>query len=1031
MLQVLVAWALKNRGVVLVLSAVVLALGVQAALNARLDVFPEFAPPMAMIQTECPGLAPLDVEQLVTNPIETAVAGVPRLAKLRSQSIQGLSVVTAIFQDGADVLRARQHISERLGELAGQLPAGVRSPRLAPLTASTGRLLSVGFTSDKLSLLELRDQVRWLIRPRLLVPGVAQVTIMGGEVRQYQVHVNAEALAARQLTMTDVLDGARQASGVRGAGFHENDQQRVNLRTEGQALTVAELGETAITNLMGSPVRLRDIAQVIEGPEPKFGDAQIDGTLGVVLTAYRQLEADTLATTKRLESELDKLKPVLERQGIAYHARLFRQADFIEHAVGNVMDSLWLGALLVTVILFLFLLNLRTAFISFVAIPLSLLSAVGVLWAFGVGLNTLTLGGLAIAIGEVVDDAIIDVENIYRRLRENSRAGSPRAVFDVVLAASLEVRGAVVYATFVVALVFVPVFFLSGLQGRLFAPLGLAYVLAVLASLVVALIVTPALSLVLLPRAGAGHEPPLGRWLSAGYERLLRWLDRFWLGGVAAMTALLVLAVMALIEFGGAFLPELRETHFVIHARGLPGTSLRESLAMGAGLTSRLREDEAMRHVTQLAGRAELGEDTWGVEYSEIEVPLDPVRARDLGAAEKRLKEIAGQTPGFSTEVFTFLSERIKELLSGTPAALAIHVYGEGLDDLERAGQSIAAVVNSVEGRTNVRVEAQTGATEFVVRVRGPDAARYGLRRVQVLDAVQTAFQGTEVGQVYRGPRTIDVRVLLDAASRRDPLALAGLWLTAPAADKSGEPLRIPLQQVADIDHRGDGRILIAHEGGLRRQLVTANVQNRDISSFVAEVQNKLAQTPLPAGAFYTLSGEQEALAAARRELFFSSGLAALGIVLLLWLAYGSFGRVLLILVNLPFALVGGVLAVWLTSGLLDIGSLIGFVTLFGITTRNSMMLVSHWRHLHEEEGLPWGRDLIFRGSRERLVPVLMTALVTGLGLLPIALGSGEAGREIEGPMAWVILGGLASSTVLNLVLLPVLYWRSQRTAGR
>ena len=901
MLQSLVAWSLKHRSVVVALAALTLVVGIYASSKARLDVFPEFAPPQVIIQTECPGLAPLDVEQLVTIPIEMSVNGVPRLAKLRSQSVQGLSVITAIFLDGTDIYRARQQVTERLGELSGQLPAGVKSPRVAPLTSATGRLLSVGFTSDKVSPLDLRDRVQWLVRPRLLLPGVAQITIMGGEVRQYQVHVNPEALAARQLTMTDVLDAVRQSSGIRGAGFLENDSQRINLRSEGQVVNIAELGESLVTTVAGAPVRLKDVAQVVEGPEPKFGDAQIDGTPGVVLTAYRQLEADTLDVTRRLEAELEKLQPVLERQGITYQPRLFRQADFIEHAVGNVAHSLWIGAALVAVVLFIFLFNLRTAFISLTAIPLSLLGAITVLWAFDVGLNTLTLGGLAIAIGEVVDDAIIDVENIFRRMRENSQTTEPRSVFDVVLAASLEVRGAVVYATFVVVLVFVPVFFLSGLQGRLFAPLGLAYILAVLASLVVALIVTPALSMLLLPRAGQTHEPPFLRWLQTGYERLLRGMDRIWLLGVFGMAGLLALSIHALSQFGGAFLPELKENHFIIHARGLPGTSLRESLAMGKTLTKSLREEDAVKHVTQLVGRAELGEDTWGVEYSEIEVPLSGDRAADVRRTEQWLKDTAAKTPGVSTEVFTFLSERIKELLAGAPAALAVKIHGESLDDIERTAQDVAAMLNSVHGHVNVRIEAQTGVPELVTRIRSKDAARYGFRRVQILDALQTAYQGAEVGQVYHGPRTIDMRVLLDAKLRRDPEAVKYLWLTAPAQEKNAEPTRVPLHKVADV-FLSDGRFMIAHEGGLRRQQVTSNVQGRDNASFVAEVESKLAQLKLPEGVFYTLTGEHEARANAQRELFFWSALAGLGIFMLLWLAYGSFGRVLLILVNLPFA---------------------------------------------------------------------------------------------------------------------------------
>jgi CzcA family heavy metal efflux pump len=1025
MLQALVSWSLHNRVIVVVLAALLLLVGIYAAGHARLDVFPEFAPPQVIVQTEAPGLSPVEVEQLVTLPLEMALNGIPRLALLRSQSIQGLSVLTAIFHDGTDIYRARQQVTERLGELVGQLPAGVKPPRMAPLTSSTGRLLAVGFTSEKLSLLDLRDRVQWTVRPLLLkTPGVAQVTIQGGEVRQYQVLFKPDALAARQLGLNDVLDAVRLASGVRGAGFLENDRQRLNVRSEGQVQSAYELGETLLTIGTGAPVRLREVAEVVEGPEPKFGDALIDGKPGVVLIAYRQLEADTLSVTRHLEKMLDDVSPILARQGIVYHPALFRQADFIEHAVGNVTHSLLIGAALVAVVLFLFLFDLRTAFISLTAIPLSLLTAVGILWACNVGLNTLTLGGLAIAVGEVVDDAIIDVENIFRRLRENARYARPRPALAVVLAASLEVRGAVVYATFVVVLVFVPVFFLSGLQGRLFAPLGYAYVLAVLASLVVALVVTPALALLLLPRHQAEHEPALLRRLQEAYERRLRGLDRYWRTGLVAMAGLLVLSGLALAGFGGAFLPELRESHFIIHGRGLPGTSLPATVAMGRALTERVQQNPLVRNATQLAGRAELGEDTWGVDYSELEVPLRAEAATDLKAAQEELRAAAQQIPGYSFEVFTFLAERIKELLIGTPAAVAIKLHGESLEAIDRAALDVAGVLNSVPGRADVRVEAQNGVPEVVVRVRGTDVALFGLRRLQVLDAVQTALQGAEVGQVYQGPRTIDIRVLLSPAARRDPEAIAALWLTLPAGKESAEGgKRIRLRQVADV-FLSDGRFMIAHEGGMRRQQVTCNVRGRDLTSFVAEVEERLRQTPLPDGVFYSLAGEHEARATAQRELLFWSLLAGAAILLLLWAAYGSLGRVLLILVNLPFALVGGVFAVWASSGILDVGSLIGFITLFGITTRNSMMMVSHWQHLHQEEKLAWGPELIFRGARERLAPVLMTALVTGLGLLPIALGSGEAGREIEGPMAKVILGGLATSTLLNLFFLPLLFRR-------
>jgi CzcA family heavy metal efflux pump len=1036
MLQALVDWSIHNRVVVVVLAVLLLGLGLYAADRARLDVFPEFAPPQVVIQTEAPGLSAGEVEQLITLPIETAVNGIPRLDVLRSHSIQGLSVITVIFQDGTDIYRARQLVAERLGEVAGHLPEGARTPRLAPLTATTGRLLTVGFTSEKLSLLQLRDNVQWTVRPRLLgVRGVAQVTLFGGEEKQYQVQVRRGQLAARNLTLTDVLSATRQASSIRGSGFLENDRQRVTLRTEGQVRSAAQLGQTVITSVDGTPVRLNEVAVVTEAAAPKFGDGSINGRPGVILIVYRQIDGDTPEITRRVEAELEKLRPVLDRLHITYHPALFRQATFIEHAVGNVTHSLLIGAVLVAVVLFVFLFNLRTALISLTAIPLSLLSAVAVLWAWGVGLNTLTLGGLAIAVGEVVDDAIIDVENIFRRLRENARLGHPRSAAAVVLAASLEVRSAVVYATFIVVLVFVPVFFLSGLQGRLFAPLGYAYVLAVLASLAVALTVTPALAIMLLTRAGGAEEPPLLRRLHGIYDRLLRRLNREFPLLLTTTLVLLAAAGWALAGFGGEFLPELRESHFVVHMRGVPGTSLRESMATGGQITRALRQDPGVVSIAQQAGRAELGEDTWGVEYSELEVDLEQLAARDAGQAERRLRETLRDFPGFSFEVLPFLSERIKETLSGTPAAVAVKVYGDDLAAVDEAATAIARVLAAVPGNANVLLEPQTGTPELVVRVRPEAAARFGLRNAQILDAVHASYQGAEVGQVYDRNRIIDLVVILDPRARADTEAVANLWLSVPAESRRAHPGadlpgptagRVQLKQVADV-FLSDGRFLIAHEGGTRRRQVTCNVQGRDVESFVAEAERRVRELAMPEGVYYAFSGEHEGKRTAQRELLLLSLAAGVGILLLLWMAFGSVRWLALILVNLPFALVGGVAAVYLAGGVLNVGSLIGFVTLFGITTRNGIMMVSHWQHLHDVEGMAWGPELVFRGARERLAPVLMTALVTALGLLPIAIGSGEAGREIEGPMALVILGGLVTSTGLNLLVLPTLALRFGR----
>jgi CzcA family heavy metal efflux pump len=1044
MLQAIVHWSIHNRAVVVVLSALLLAFGFYAVEHAKLDVFPEFVPPQVVVQTEAPGLAADEVEPLVTLPIEQALLGIPGLDVLRSQSIQGLSVSTLIFEDRTDIYRARQLVAERLTEVAGQLPDEIRRPRMGPLTSSTGRLLVIGFTSEELSPLELRDWAQWTLRPRLLaIPGVAQVTLFGGGVREFQVQIDPERLFAHGLTLTDILGAARQATGVRGAGFQENDQQRSIVRVEAQVRSAAELGAAVVTTSGGNPVWLRDVARVIEAPEPKFGDASIDGRAGVTLNIFKQFGGDTLETTRRVEAELDRLGQELKRQGIAYHAALFRQADFIRRAVGNVTHALLLGAVLVAVVLFVFLFNLRTALISLTAIPLSLLGAILVLWAWGVSLNTLTLGGLAIAVGEVVDDAIIDVENIFRRLRENARLGHPRSAASVVLSASLEVRSAVVYATFIVVLVFVPIFFLSGLQGRLFSPLGYAYALAVLASLGVALTVTPALALVLLPHAEGALEPPLLRGLQGAYERLVRRLDRELALVVASVVLLVGAAGWALYHFGGESLPEMRENDFILHMVGLPGTSLPQSMAAGAALARELKTIPAITHVTQQAGRAELGEDVWGVEYSEVAVSLKDLEGEEFEGVEQSLKAILrDKFPGFSFLVFSFLSERIMETISGSIAPVVVKVYGDDLADLDRAAREIAAVIGGVPGADNVRPEPQTGQPEVVVRVRPEDAARHNLRAAEVLDAVHDVYEGAQVAQAYDRNRVINVVVILDPRVRNDPDAVANLWISAPNAGSSGsDPAlrvatpssaagpehpaaagdRLQLKQVADV-FLADGRFLVRHEGGLRQQLVTCNVQGRDIESFVAEAQRRVRDLALPAGVTFTFSGAHEIKQATQRELLLLGSAAGAGILLILWMAFGSLRRLALILVNLPFALVGGVAVVYMMGGVLDVGSLVGFVTLFGITTRNSIMMVSHWQHLHEVEGQPWGPDLIFRGARERLAPVLMTALVTALGLLPIAVSWGQPGSEIEGPMALVILGGLVTSTALNLLGLPVLY---------
>src|SRR5205807_1962488 len=689
MLRTIVARSLRFRGIVLVLACLAVGDGLYVASTARRDVFPEFAPPQVVIQTEASGLSPEEVEALVTRPIEAAVNGVGGLETIRSESIQGLAVVTATFREGTRILQARGLVGGRPATLAGQLPQGVHAPVMVPATSAASLVLVIGLTSPARSLMDLRTFADWTLRPRLLgVPGIAKVVVFGGEVRQMQVQVRPERLLGYGLAIDDVLAAARRSTGVRGAGFVETDAQRIVLRTEGQRLTPTELGEAVLAHRDGAVVRLRDVANVLNAPEPKVGDGAIDGHPGVLLVLSSQFGENTEEVTEAVERALDEMAPAFASERMTLHPALFRPASFVQTAIDNVMQSLLLGGVLVAVVLFVFLFDLRTAFISLTAIPLSLLGAVIVLDRLGLTLNTLTLGGLAIAIGEVVDDAIIDVENIFRRLRENRAHGAPRPASEVVLEASLEVRSAVVYATFVVALVFVPVLTLSGLQGRLFAPLGIAYILAVLASLVVAMTVTPALSSALLARGlGDGPEPRFILALKRQYRRLL--------GGLTARPTLVVWAALALCVgaaatlpfFGGSFLPDLREGHFIVHMSAVPGTSLQESLRVGAAVAEDLLRSPHIRSVAQQIGRAEKADDTWGTNYTELHVDLRPLSGQEAEAMEDEIRRALTKFPGVSFSMRTFLAERIEETLSGAGAQVVVNVFGDELGMIDETAR--------------------------------------------------------------------------------------------------------------------------------------------------------------------------------------------------------------------------------------------------------------------------------------------------------------------------------------------------------
>ncbi|MFC5563831.1 efflux RND transporter permease subunit [Methylobacterium aerolatum] len=1016
---------MRRPGIVLALALALAAYAILALGAARYDVFPEFAPPTVSVQTEAPGLNPEQVEVLVTQAVEGAISGLPGLGTLRSNSIQGLSVVTATFGPGSDILRARQLVNERLAGVAGRLPQGAGPPAMTALTSSTSSVLLIGLTSATRSAMDLRTVADWRVRLRLLAaPGVGEVLVYGGDVRSIRIQVRPQDLIRYRIGLNDVLTAGRKATGVRGAGFIDTPNQRITLQTEGQALTPEAVARTVLVNEGGASLVIGDVADVTNAPEPAISAALVDGQPGVLLMVGAQFGANTVTVTEGVDAALNELRPGLARDGITLRADLFRPAAFVAQATGNVVQALALGGVLVVVVLLLFLFDWRTALVSATAIPLSLLGAVLVLGLFGQSLNTMTLGGLAIAIGEVVDDAVIGVENVMRRLRENRRLPAPAGEARVVFAAILEVRVSVAYATFAVLLVFLPVLALTGVPGRLFGPLALAYILAVLASLAVALTVTPALARLLLAgrRSLPAREPPVTRAVRGVYAGLLRRLVRHpfvtMAGGLLAVLAGLAPAAF----LGGTFLPDLKEGHYILHTAAAPGTSLTETLRLGGHLTSALKAIPGVRAVAQQVGRAEAGYDLGGTHESEIHIDLAPgLDGEAQERAEAGIRALMAATPGATFSLKTFLTERIEEVVSGFTAPVVISVYGADLDAIDAAAREVAKELAEVRGAADIQLRAPAGLPQINVSLRPGDLRHWGLDAIEVLELVRTAYQGDTVGQSYEGNAVFNVVVALAPSPGARPSRLGDLPLRTPGGSY------IRLSHVADV-YETTGRYAVGHLGAQRVRVVTTNVAGRDLASFTEAVKRKIArEVKLPPGVFVGFGGAAEAQARARRDLTVYAGLAGLGVVLLLALVTGSVANLALVLVNTPFAVIGGILAVAATGGVVSLGAIVGFVTLFGISLRNTIMLVAHYEHLVLVEGRLWDTQAAIDGAADRVVPILMTSLVTGLGLLPLALGAGEPGREIEGPMAIVILGGLASSTLLNLAVLPVLARRFAR----
>jgi CzcA family heavy metal efflux pump len=1024
-MRALVEAALRLRIPVVALSIVLIVVGIRTTREAPFDVFPEFAPPLVEIQTEAPGLSSAEVEALISVPLEAAMNGVPELKTLRSKSVLGLSSVVLIFADGTDRIAVRQLVQERLSRVAMTLPAAARPPVILSPLSSLSRVMKIGMTSPTMSQMDLTTLARWTVRPRLMaIPGVANVAIWGQRDRQLQVLVEPDRLRAAGVTLQDVIASTTAATSVTAGGFIETPNQRLAVAHVPSIKAARDLGLMAVASTSRAAPgtaaagsigvrRLGDIADVVEGFPPPIGDGVVNDGPGLLLIVEKQPDGNTLQVTRDVETALEALKPALP--GVAVDHTIFRPATFIEMSIANLNRALLIGCVLVVIVLAVFLWDWRTALISLTAIPLSLLAAAIVLRYRGGTLDTMVIAGLIIALGEVVDDAIIDVENIVRRLRLNRVLPAPRPAFQVVLDASLEVRSAVVYGSVIVVLVFLPVFLLDGLAGSFFRPLALSYVLAIAASLLVALIVTPAMSLLLLPRALDARESPLAVHLRERYRRMLPRLVAA-PGRALAIIAIALAATAAVFPFlGEEFLPHFKEYDFLMHWVEKPGTSLDAMTRITLRASKELRAIPGVRNFGAHIGRAEVADEVVGINFTELWISLDP--SVDYASTVAKVQHVVDGYPGLQRDLLTYLRERIKEVLTGASATIVIRIFGPDLDVLARKAAEVGKVVGAVPGAADVKVQALTLVPQIEVRFQPERAQQAGVTPANVRDTVGTILRGTKVGEVYDQQKVFDVVVWSTPAVRSDLFTLRRLPIDLPGGGYT------PLGAVADV------RIAptpneITREGGSRRIDVTCNVRGRDLGAVARDIEAALAGVKFDAGYHPEVLGEYAARAASQRRLLMLGALSLVGILLVLHVDFASARLVALVALTIPFALIGGVAAVLLTGGVLSLGSLVGFVTVLGIAARNGIMLISHYRHLEQEEGVPFGLELATRGAEERLAPILMTALVTGLALVPIIAGGDRSGHEIEHPMAVVILGGLVTSTVLNLFLLPAIYLR-------
>jgi CzcA family heavy metal efflux pump len=1016
MFSFLVSQSLKSRILVLVAAGVLVVFGTLTARKLPVDVFPDLNRPTVTIMTEAEGLAPPEVEQRVTYLIENQMNGLPGVSRVRSVSGVGLSIVYVEFAWGTDIFRNRQQVSERLSLVQSQLPPNT-IPQMGPINSIMGQILLIAMSApETVSPMEVREAADFIVRPRLLtIPGVAQVIPMGGEVRQYRIAPNSAALRAFGITYEQLEKALSQFGGNTGGGFTEQYAQEYLIRNIGRTLKLEDLGNLVVGKSGNRPVHLRQVAEVSFAARTKRGDAGYMGNPAVIISVEKQPDVDTVRLTREIESALKELSATLP-QGIQADHILFRQANFIETSVQNVTRVLFEAVAVVAVVLFLFLLNWRTTAISLTAIPVSILSTAIVFHFMGLSINTMTLGGLAIAIGELVDDAVVDVENIFRRLRENREQGNPRSVFDVVVSASNEVRSGIVYATLIIVLVFVPLFALSGIEGRLFAPLGHAYIISILASLVVSITLTPVMAYYMLPslKRLEERESWLVRTLKRAYSGLL---DR----ASAHQKALISIALVAVLLAGSmawllprAFLPPFNEGTFTINMLFNPGISLAESNRVGLIAEKLVMGVPEVKSVGRRTGRAELDEHAEGVHSSELEVDLKPGgRKKEDIIAD--LRERLSVLP-VALNVGQPISHRLDHMLSGVRAQIVIKFFGEDLDVIRALAEEARVRVAKIEGMADLQVEKQVRVPQLEIIVDYTRAALYGLQPQAITEQLERLSNGRVVSHLFDGTRRFDVVMRLND-NQRTTAGLGDLLLETPYG-------WVPVRQIADV-RETDGPNQILRENGKRRVVVLANAQgSADMGKIIDQIRSELSSMQLPKGVFSAIEGTFQAQEEAARTIGALSLLSLATIFAILYSRYRSAVLALIIMGSVPLALIGSVTALWLAGQPLSVASMIGFITLTGIASRNGILKISHYLNLALYEQMPFGKELVVRGSLERMTPVLMTALSAGLALLPLMIDASAPGKEVLHPVAITIFGGLISATLLDAFVTPILFLR-------